>query len=113
MYSPISVPPFDNSAMDGYAIRLTDLTSGHYFLSRENLLRVSHSKANGLGTFIRIMTGAAVPEGCDAVIMQEKAEIVDDDNIGFSAADVRAQENIRPMGDDLQQGELVFPQGHD
>lgn len=77
--SPIDVPGFDNSAMDGYAVRLADLQS-------DQPLAVAGKAFAGqpfhgewpAGTCIRIMTGAPVPAGCEAVVMQEQTEQTDD-----------------------------------
>lgn len=108
--SPLNVPPFANSAMDGYALRLADL-------AESNTLKLAGRSFAGApfegewpkGTCIRIMTGAEVPEGADAVIMQEQA-IADGDNITFTAS-AKPQQNIRPIGDDVKQGDVVIPKG--
>lgn len=73
--SPLDVPGFDNSAMDGYAVRVADL-------SADKPLPVAGKAFAGqpyqgewpAGTCIRIMTGAPVPAGCEAVVMQEQTE---------------------------------------
>lgn len=108
--SPIDVPPFANSAMDGYAVRIADLhanaplpVAGKAFAG---------SPFNGdwpAGTCVRIMTGAPIPAGAEAVIMQEQAE-VSDAGVRFNTA-VRAGQNIRLAGEDLQQGAGVLPAG--
>ncbi len=79
LVSPLNVPGFDNSAMDGYAVRLADPLTG-------NALPVAGKAFAGqpfsgewpAGTCVRIMTGAPVPAGCDAVVMQEETEQTDD-----------------------------------
>ncbi len=99
--SPIFVPPFDNSAMDGYAIRIQDL-------NKNNTLPLHGKSFAGQpfegewpeGTCIRIMTGAKIPQGCDAVIMQENTQATDN-GIVFNQTDVKPQNNIRPTGDDI------------
>ncbi|AEF44651.1 molybdenum cofactor synthesis domain protein [Serratia sp. AS12] len=108
--SPIDVPPFANSAMDGYAVRIADLhanaplpVAGKAFAG---------TPFNGdwpAGTCVRIMTGAPIPTGAEAVIMQEQAE-VNDAGVRFNAA-VRAGQNIRLAGEDIQQGAGVLPAG--
>ncbi|TDT60271.1 molybdopterin molybdochelatase [Enterobacter sp. AG5470] len=108
--SPLNVPGFDNSAMDGYAVRLADLRSG-------TPLPVAGKAFAGqpfdgewpTGTCVRIMTGAPIPAGCDAVVMQEQTE-QSDAGIRFTA-DVRENQNIRRAGEDIQQGACVFPAG--
>lgn len=108
--SPLNVPGFDNSAMDGYAVRLADLekqmplpVEGKAFAGQP------FNDAWPAGTCIRIMTGAPVPAGCDAVVMQEETE-QHPDGIRFTAA-VRAGQNIRRSGEDIRAGAVVFPAG--
>lgn len=108
--SPLDVPGFDNSAMDGYAVRVADL-------SADKPLPVVGKAFAGqpyqgewpAGTCIRIMTGAPVPAGCEAVVMQEQTEQTDD-GVRFTA-DVRCGQNIRRRGEDIRQDAVVFPAG--
>ncbi|MTH47652.1 molybdopterin molybdotransferase MoeA [Intestinirhabdus alba] len=108
--SPLNVPGFDNSAMDGYAVRLADLAA-------DRPLPVAGKAFAGqpfqgqwpAGTCIRIMTGAPVPDGCDAVVMQEQT-LQSDDGVRFTA-EAEAGQNIRRCGEDIRQGAVVFPAG--
>ncbi|MDR0806687.1 MAG: molybdopterin molybdotransferase MoeA [Enterobacteriaceae bacterium] len=108
--SPINVPPFANSAMDGYAVRLSDV-------SESAILPVAGKAFAGQpfhgewqqGSCIRIMTGAPVPAGTDAVIMQEQAEVIGD-GVRFSIQP-KAGQNIRLAGEDIRQGAEVLPAG--
>ncbi|ECC8733438.1 molybdopterin molybdotransferase [Salmonella bongori] len=108
--SPLDVPGFDNSAMDGYAVRLADL-------SLDKPLPVTGKAFAGqpyqgewpAGTCIRIMTGAPIPAGCEAVVMQEQTEQTDD-GVRFTAG-VRGGQNIRRRGEDIRQDAVVFPAG--
>lgn len=109
--SPIFVPPFDNSAMDGYALRLSDLAiSTTLPLAGKSFAGQPFAGEWPLGTCIRIMTGAQIPSGCDAVIMQENTEVVAD-GIKFNQDNVKPQNNIRPLGDDISQGDIVLRKG--
>ncbi|KFI09263.1 molybdopterin molybdotransferase MoeA [Vibrio coralliilyticus] len=109
--SPIFVPPFDNSAMDGYAIRIADL-------NKSNVLPLAGKSFAGQpfegewpkGTCVRIMTGAQIPEGCDAVIMQENTEQTEQ-GVKFNQTDMKPQNNIRPTGDDIRKDDVVLPKG--
>ncbi|MGN4997676.1 molybdopterin molybdotransferase MoeA [Aeromonas veronii] len=108
--SPLAVPPFDNSAMDGYAVRLSDLASG------TPLIMVGKAFAGQpyqdewpAGHCVRIMTGAPVPEGTDAVVMQEET-LADGDRITFLAQPEPGQ-NIRRTGSDIGKGACVLPAG--
>lgn len=108
--SPINVPPFANSAMDGYALRLADLASNKTLkLAGKSFAGIPFEGEWPPGSCIRIMTGAEVPPGADAVIMQEQT-LTDGDNITFTA-DATPQQNIRPIGDDVKQGDVVIPKG--
>ncbi|MGR4017161.1 molybdopterin molybdotransferase MoeA [Vibrio harveyi] len=109
--SPIHVPPFDNSAMDGYAIRIQDLASSSVLpLAGKSFAGQPFEGEWPQGTCVRIMTGAKIPEGCDAVIMQENTEVTDA-GVQFNQTDVKPQNNIRPTGDDIKQGDIVLAQG--
>lgn len=108
--STMDVPGFDNAAMDGYAVRLNELSHG-------NPLPVAGKAFAGkpfhgewpANTCIRIMTGAPVPAGCDAVIMQEETEETDT-GIYFPHA-VKRNQNIRRRGEDIRQGAVVIDAG--
>ena len=108
--SPLDVPGFDNSAMDGYAVRLADL-------SAQAPLTVAGKAFAGqpfhgewpAGSCVRIMTGAPVPAGCDAVVMQEETEQTDA-GIRF-IANVKPGQNIRRRGEDIARDAVVFPAG--
>ncbi len=108
--SPVFVPPFDNSAMDGYAVRCADLHDGAVLpVSGKAFAGAPFHGEWPAGTCIRIMTGAPVPEGADAVVMQEQTE-VSDAGVRFTHA-VTSGQNIRLTGDDIKQGDSVLPQG--
>ena len=75
LISPLDVPGFDNSAMDGYAVRLADLADGAALpVAGKAFAGQPFHDAWPAGSCIRIMTGAPVPPGCDAVVMQEETE---------------------------------------
>jgi len=110
--SDINVPPHRNSAMDGYAIKFSDINNN----PDEVLTIVGKSFAgepyNGdvnAGQCVRIMTGAMMPAGCDTVIMQEQAE-KQDDVITVNGSH-QAEENVRFPGEDIKQGDVVLQPG--
>ena len=108
--SPINVPPFANSAMDGYAVRLQDVTPDAVLtIAGKAFAGSPFSGEWPAGTAIRIMTGAPVPAGADAVIMQEQAE-VSEQGVRFTAMPQQGQ-NIRLAGEDIQQGAEVLAAG--
>jgi molybdopterin molybdotransferase len=107
--SCIDVPSWDNSAMDGYAVHTSDL-------SLDGVLRVARRIPAGTaagrleaGTAARIFTGAPLPEGADAVVIQEVCE-VDDDRLSITRL-VKPGDNIRRAGEDILQGEEVLARG--
>ena len=108
--SPIDLPPWTNSAMDGYACRSADVWAGA-------VLRVVETVAAGQfpelalrpGEATRIFTGAPLPGGADGVIRQEDTETADD---RVTIRDPRdAGKNIRRAGEDIRRGQLVLPAG--
>ncbi|MBJ7590301.1 molybdopterin molybdotransferase MoeA [Aeromonas veronii] len=108
--SPLAVPPFDNSAMDGYAVRLSDLASGTpLIMAGKAFAGQPYQGEWPAGHCVRIMTGAPVPEGTDAVVMQEET-LADGDRITFLAQPEPGQ-NIRRAGSDIGKGACVLPAG--
>ncbi|MCK6263623.1 molybdopterin molybdotransferase MoeA [Vibrio sp. ZSDE26] len=109
--SPIFVPPFDNSAMDGYALRLADLNETKTLpLAGKSFAGLPFEGDWPAQTCIRIMTGAKIPTGCDAVVMQENTEVTQQ-GIVISQENIAPQNNIRPLGDDIRQGDIVLEKG--
>lgn len=120
IYSDIDIPPFANSAMDGYALRsgdtvgasrerpvtlevVADLAAGH----------TTHLKVEP-GRAIRIMTGAPIPEGAEAVVRFEETSEGLRGSWGPTVEvykEVSPRENVRPAGEDIRRGELVLVKG--
>ncbi|HDT6029655.1 TPA: molybdopterin molybdotransferase MoeA [Enterobacter cloacae subsp. cloacae] len=108
--SPLNVPGFDNSAMDGYAVRLADLQTAQALpVAGKAFAGQPFDGEWPVGTCVRIMTGAPVPAGCDAVVMQEETEQTAD-GVRFTAS-VKAGQNIRRTGEDIALGATVFAAG--
>ena len=109
VFSTADVPYFDQSAMDGYAIR---------FEERENTLAVREEAAAGEtqrkklqpGEAIRIFTGAPVPDGADAVVMQEKVSR-EAGALTIHDNQLEKGKNIRPAGSEIRKGELAMKSG--
>ncbi|CAM3548262.1 molybdopterin molybdotransferase MoeA [Parendozoicomonas haliclonae] len=109
--SPMNVPPHDNSAMDGYALRAADLASQKPLpLAGESFAGHPYEGTCPEGHCIRIMTGATIPAGTDTVIMQEQTERTEVGIRFLKPAD--AGNNIRKAGEDIQEGCDVLAQGH-
>lgn len=108
--SQLNVPPADNSAMDGYALRADDVGE-NATLTLIGQSFAGHPFAGEVqaGQCVRIMTGAQVPAGTDAVIMQEQVS-ADGDQITLNRA-VTAGNNVRVAGEDIAIGQAVFEPG--
>ncbi|MGJ0638141.1 molybdopterin molybdotransferase MoeA [Xenorhabdus bovienii] len=108
--SPINVPPFDNSAMDGYAVRLADLNGNQALpIAGKAFAGAPFQGEWPAGSCIRIMTGAPIPAGADAVIMQEQAEVTEA-GIRFPYP-AQPGQNIRTIGEDIAQNAVVLAKG--
>ncbi len=110
--SSINVPPYTNSAMDGYALRGADLpTSGNTRLAVIGRAMAGAPFAGKVtaGQAVRIMTGAMMPQGADTVLMQEQVR-VEGDAIEVGA-DHKPGENVRQAGEDMAVGDTVLAPG--
>jgi molybdopterin molybdotransferase len=109
--SPIDVPPANNSQMDGYAVRSSDCAQAGAVLTVTQRIPAGKPSAQPLlaGQAARIFTGGFMPQGADAVIMQE-ACTVNGDSVTVNEA-VAAQQWVRPRGSDVSQASTVLPAG--
>jgi molybdopterin molybdotransferase len=104
-------PPFDASAMDGWAIRRADLVSGATFqVAGESAAGRSYPHPVEPGQAVRIFTGAPVPAGADLVVIQENATR-DGDTVGFTIDRDPPPSNIRPAGGDFRSGDPLLAEG--
>jgi molybdopterin molybdotransferase len=109
LLSTLDLPPWPNSAMDGYALRMADWTGEPLVVSQK--IFAGQAPAPLLpGTCARIFTGAPVPAGADCVEMQENAQVQADERVAFTEAMTLGQ-NIRPQGQETTVGELILPAG--
>jgi molybdopterin molybdotransferase len=105
-----TLPPWDNAAMDGYAVRHADLALGAPLRIVETVFAgQTPAKALGPGECARIMTGAPVPRGADTVVMQEKTKPGDGTVEILEAPPLGA--NIRARGEDVHEGALLLAAG--
>ncbi|MEQ5206385.1 MULTISPECIES: molybdopterin molybdotransferase MoeA [unclassified Proteus (in: enterobacteria)] len=108
--SPLNVPPFDNSAMDGYGLRYADLdTQIPLPVAGKSFAGIPFEGELPAGQCVRIMTGAMVPTGVDTVIMQEEAEVTEH-GVHFSQPAKKGQ-NIRRIGEDIKENDIVLSAG--
>lgn len=110
VFSPILVPQHDNSAMDGYAVRCSDLNAMESLEVSQRVVAGGSSEPLAPGTVARIFTGAPIPAGADAVVMQEMAEVDEQGRVKFTQLPESAQW-IRRAGEDLRLGQVVVPKG--
>ena len=110
--SPVNVPAHVNSAMDGWTFRCEDLAENPSAVFTEigaSFAGQPFAGAISKGQCVRIFTGGVVPTGCDAVVMQEKAQ-ADAKSITFSAG-VKLSQNVRHAGEDLKAGAVALAKG--
>lgn len=115
--SPINVPSHDNSAMDGYALRLKDLDNNDTLpLAGQSFAGHPFQGKLPSGHCIRIMTGASVPKDTDTVIMQEQTEAIAEtinskSSIRFLKKPEKEGNNVRRAGEDIAEGQQVLVKG--
>jgi len=115
IYADMDIPPLTNTAMDGYAVRAADTAGASP--ERPVRLRIIHDLAAGYttdvavvpGTAIRIMTGAPIPPGADAVVRFEDTERGREWVNIFKGVSV--SKNVRQAGEDVKKGQLILPRG--
>jgi molybdopterin molybdotransferase len=109
--SPFNVPAHNNSAMDGYAIRSSDISNDSYTLKQVGIAFAGQPFSGTVnpGECIRIMTGAVVPSECDTIVMQEQVAVTDDI---ITIHGKHPQGNhVRYLGEDLKTGDVVLTAG--
>ena len=109
--SPLQVPPQDNSAMDGYAVRAAECVSGDAVLPVSQRIPAGTAPdALAAGSVARIFTGAPVPAGADAIVMQEDCVVLEDGRVRIKTQPAVGQW-IRRSGEDITQGATVIEAG--
>lgn len=115
--APRANPPFDNSAMDGYAARCEDLVAAGphspVALKLRGETAAGQSKARiGKGECSRVFTGAVLPDGADVVVMQEDTQALSEDIVEFIETP-KPWEHIRFRGEDIEEGAVVVSKGEE
>ncbi|EGQ7778122.1 TPA: bifunctional molybdopterin-guanine dinucleotide biosynthesis adaptor protein MobB/molybdopterin molybdotransferase MoeA [Vibrio parahaemolyticus] len=108
--SPVNVPQYTNSAMDGYAIRSDDVDRDSYQVIAEVMAGHAYDQPLEVGQAVKIMTGAPTPRNGDTVVMREQAS-QEGDKVTFNGANIKAGQNVRQAGEDLAIGSDVFTAG--
>lgn len=108
--APIPLPPFTNSAVDGYAVRHSDLGESDKRLPVSGRIEAgAKAGAHAAATASRIFTGALMPDGADTVFMQEDVS-VDGDHVLLPPG-LKRGANVRPAGEDIAVGEVALAKG--
>ncbi|MEY3806157.1 MAG: molybdopterin biosynthesis protein MoeA [Actinomycetota bacterium] len=107
-----NVPPFHNTAVDGYAVRAADTGTVPVVLKVVGEIAAGGRATVDVteGTAVRIMTGAPLPSGCDAIVMVENTERIGDDAVRILST-VRTGDAMRAAGSDVAKGDVVFSRG--
>lgn len=108
--SPVNVPQYTNSAMDGYAIRGDDVERESYQVVAEVMAGHAYDQPLEVGQAVKIMTGAPTPINGDTVVMREQAT-QDGDTVTFNGTSIKTGQNVRQAGEDLAIGSDVFTAG--
>ncbi|HLD66698.1 MAG TPA: gephyrin-like molybdotransferase Glp [Pseudomonas sp.] len=109
LIADLDLPPWPNSAMDGYALRQADWC-GEPLLVSQRIFAGQAPEPLQPGSCARIFTGAPLPAGADSVEMQENAEVLADGRVRFIQA-IRPGQHVRPQGQEARRGETVLPAG--
>lgn len=111
--SDLDMPPYDKALMDGYAVRRADLPDGRGRLAVVEELPAGRMPQRRLeaGECARIMTGAALPEGADAVIMVERTHLLDGDRVEIEDQPPAPGQNILRRASEMQRGQVVLVPG--
>jgi molybdopterin molybdotransferase len=110
--APLPLPPFTNSAVDGYAVRSADLPKGGGVFPVRGRVQAGHSADAPLavGQAMRIFTGAPMPVGADTVFMQEDVRLDVTGDVVLPAG-LKPGANVRPAGEDIRQGHVALEAG--
>jgi molybdopterin molybdotransferase len=114
MTAPLPLPPFTNSAVDGYAVRGADLPQADetaFAVAGRVQAGMAPDMAVPPGQAVRIFTGAPMPEGADTVFMQEDVRVDDSGRVVLPAG-LKRGANARPAGEDVALGDTVLSAGH-
>ena len=111
--SDLDMPPYDKALMDGYAVRAADLADGKGVLAVVEELTAGRvpTRAVGPGEATRIMTGAPLPAGADAVVMVERTRALDGGRVAADDRPVTPGQNVLPLGREMRRGETVLSAG--
>ena len=112
LVSPINVPNYDNSAMDGYALNIKDTKNNNIFtVAGTSLAGIPFKGKIKKNECVKIMTGAVIPDNCNIVIMKEETES-DKKNIIITSKKIKIKQNIRFSGEDIKPNKVIIKKNH-
>jgi molybdopterin molybdotransferase len=111
--SDMDMPPYDKALMDGYAVRASDVPAGRALLTVIEEITAGQTPRFplGPGQASRIMTGAPMPAGADAVVMIESTQTLDENRVQITDKPPKPGQNVLAKGREMRQGETILPQG--
>lgn len=109
LFATLDLPPADNSAMDGYAIRHADYAPGHRFPVQQRCFAGEQPQDLQQGEAIRLFTGSLIPPGADTVVMQEDGDEIDN-QFSINRPPIRGA-HVRLQGEDVRAGDQLLPKG--
>lgn len=111
IYSPLDLPPFPQSSMDGYAFAFSDIAKANGLDIVDQIAAGDHNPLKlRPGEAVRIFTGAALPPGADTVVMQEKTKL-DQNKVFFDDPKLTAGMHMRTKGSEIKAGDLALAKG--
>lgn len=110
--SPVNVPPYDNSMMDGYALHSYDVEHSQVFDVSQRIPAGAVPTELKTGTAAKIFTGAPMPKGANLVVMQEDTEELEGGQIAVNLKQPVAGLNVRKTGEDIETGSVILKKGH-
>jgi molybdopterin molybdotransferase len=111
--SDIDMPPYDKALMDGYAVRASDFANGSADCIVIEEITAGHTPIHPVGPkqASRIMTGAPMPDGADAVVMVERSRALGGGRVHFEITSVKPGQNVLRRGKEMQRGETILAAG--
>lgn len=111
--SDMDMPPYDKALMDGYAVRSADLSQGHGVLTITEEITAGRMPTLPVrpGQAARIMTGAPLPEGADAVVMVERTRLLEDDHVQIDDKPPHPGQNVLRQASEMRRGDTVLSRG--
>lgn len=111
--SDLDVPPFNRAAMDGYAVRAEEMQGGRDTFRVRGVVQAGQEAdfEAEAGEAVKIMTGAPVPAGVDAIVMVERSEATGEGEVRLDDPGIRSGQHIAPRGQDMREDEVVLRAG--